>query len=70
MALLLSTIAVGLVVWTALALGTALVLGRMCAHRDRQVCRRETTPAHLHPEVPLRAAYVRSSTDAVERSGS
>ncbi|MGD9526270.1 hypothetical protein [Pseudonocardia sp.] len=69
MALLLSSIAVGLVVWTALAVGTAVVLGRMCAHRDRQVCSRDL-PAHLHPEVPYRTAYVRSSVDAVERSGS
>jgi hypothetical protein len=68
-AVLLSSIAVGLVLWTALALGTALVLGRMCAHRDRQVCRRDLPP-HLHPEVPNRTAYVRSSVDAVERSGS
>lgn len=69
MALLLIWIAIGLVVWTALAVGAALLLGRMCAYRDRQVCRRER-PAHLHPEVPLYGGYVRSSTDAVERSGS
>lgn len=68
MALLLSTIAVGLLVWIALALGVAVVLGRMCAHRDRQICLREF--ATVPPEVPGALTRVRSSQDAVERSGS
>ena len=64
MVLLLSTIVAGLLVWVAVALGVAVVLGRMCAKRDKQVCS-GSRAAPLHP-----AGTVRSSADAVERSSS
>lgn len=70
MILLLSTIVGGLVAWFAVAVGIAVVLGRMCARRDEQVACGERGLVPLHPGVSLHAASVRSSADAVERSGS
>lgn len=63
MVLLLSTIVAGLLVWVAVALGVAIVLGRMCAKRDEQVFS-SSQAQPLHPP-----GTVRSSADAVERSG-
>jgi hypothetical protein len=60
---LLLSVIVGLIAWAAVALGVAVLLGRMCAKRDVQVCR--PSPAELlHP-----AGSLRSSADAVRRSG-
>lgn len=61
----LSAIVGGLIAWCAVAFGVAVVLGRMCAKRDEQVCGREP----LQSGVPEQAGPVRSSADAVERSG-
>lgn len=69
MVLLLSTIVAGLIVWVGVALGVAVVLGRMCVKRDAQVCGQATVEPPLSG-VSQPAASVRSSADAVERSGS
>ena len=58
MDLLLSTIVAGLLVWVGVALGVAVVLGRMCVKRDEQVC------SSSRAELLRPAGSVRSSADA------
>lgn len=68
MALLISTIVGVLIAWTVLALGVGVLLGRMCRHRDRQVCLRDA--GDLRPDASERAGIAPSSADAVRRWGS
>lgn len=70
MILLIGTIVAGLAVWVGIAVGVAVVLGRMIARRDAQVASPEASASAGQPGLSRRPESVRSSADAVERSGS
>lgn len=61
----LLTIVGGLIVWAAVAVGVAVVLGRMCVKREEQVAREVAEVS-----VPQQRGPDRAETEAVERSGS